>query len=306
MIDLALLKHFIAVAQSRSFTRASQELHVSQPVVSRSIERLESTMGVKLLERTTRIVRLTPAGEAFLSEAMTIVDRLAVAWSNAKRISLGAKAELKVAICPGAEAETSRLSQAIQIFRGAWPDVGLQLAPRLSGGQPPLLRAAEFDIGIMRLNRSDCEEIEWRVLAREPLMVSVPKVWNLGRSSMNLKELQDLPWLLSSPDIAPETYQRQLELCRTVGFEPKVAAYIEDTTNGMIMIACGMGAAFSYGGVRPEYGSSDLVAIEGLSDFFVSEIVVAWPAASTSTQVHDFVRYLIEVAPLRDLTHGRV
>jgi DNA-binding transcriptional LysR family regulator len=298
MIDLTLLKHFIAVARAASFTRAATELHVSQPVVSRSIDRLEKSLGVKLFERTTRNVRLTPAGDAFLSEAASIVDRLAVAWNNAQRIGQGAKGELKIAVCPATEAETPRLSRAMQAFRESWPQVNLQLAPVFSDAQPSLLRAAEFDIGVLRRPASDGAELEWSPLAREQLGLALPRVWGLGERRRRLTELADRPWVMPHPRLAPDAFRRQVELCRTAGFEPKVTAYVEDALNGRIMIACGVGAAFAF--VRPGWNPNpdvEYALIDGLSETSVSEIAVAWAKGSISPQVRAFVQCLVDAAP---------
>src|SRR5260221_889772 len=75
MKSLRHLEVFCAVARARSFTRAAEELHVSQPVVSRTVRELERSLGVDLLVRTTRSVSLTPQGEELLELAGSLVER---------------------------------------------------------------------------------------------------------------------------------------------------------------------------------------------------------------------------------------
>src|SRR5260221_2269838 len=75
MKSLRHLEVFCAVARARSFTRAAEELHVSQPVVSRTVRELERSLGVDLLVRTTRSVSLTPQGEELLELAGDLVER---------------------------------------------------------------------------------------------------------------------------------------------------------------------------------------------------------------------------------------
>jgi LysR family carnitine catabolism transcriptional activator len=75
MKSLRHLEVFCAVARARSFTRAAEELHVSQPVVSRTVRELERSLGVDLLVRTTRSVALTPQGEELLELAGDLVER---------------------------------------------------------------------------------------------------------------------------------------------------------------------------------------------------------------------------------------
>src|SRR5579871_6668363 len=154
MVEVSLLKHFITVAQTGSFTRAAEILNTNQSVVSRAIKRVEEEIGSPLFERTTRNVRLTPAGEAFLSEALSVIDRLAVATSNARRIGRGEVARLKIGICPSTVVETPQISRGLQRFRDMWPKVELELELTIGNVQCEQLRAAEIDVGIMRPGRS--------------------------------------------------------------------------------------------------------------------------------------------------------
>src|SRR4051794_30209196 len=75
MKSLRHLEVFCAVARSRSFTRAAEDLHVSQPVVSRTVRELERSLGITLFTRTTRSVSLTPQGEELLDLAGDLLER---------------------------------------------------------------------------------------------------------------------------------------------------------------------------------------------------------------------------------------
>ena len=72
-LDLRLLRHFVAVAEELHFSRAAQRLFVAQQALSRDIKRLEDQAGVRLLDRTTRRVALTPAGQTLLGRARELL-----------------------------------------------------------------------------------------------------------------------------------------------------------------------------------------------------------------------------------------
>src|SRR5262245_66067515 len=86
-VELRHLRYFVAVAEAENVSRASLKLHVSQPPLSRQIRDLEDEMGVQLLERTAKSVRLTDAGRAFLEEARAILKHTDEAVQKARGIA---------------------------------------------------------------------------------------------------------------------------------------------------------------------------------------------------------------------------
>jgi DNA-binding transcriptional LysR family regulator len=139
MLELSLLKHFAAVAQSRSFTGAARILQTSQPVISRSIQRLEDVVGTQLVERSTRSVELTAAGQALFRDAQFLLCRAAVATENARLIGQGDHARLRIGICP--TTESPELARGIADFLEIWPHVDLRLSNIGSADLASALRA---------------------------------------------------------------------------------------------------------------------------------------------------------------------
>ena len=149
----------------------------------------------------------------------------------------------------------------------------------------------------MRTGRTQPDSLEWRVLARDPLMIAVPSVWRIGKTRIRLEEMRDRPWIMPHPKLAPSVYEWQVQMCREAGFEPKIVGFAEDPHTSRIMIACGMAAAFSNErALRNSDAGVDFVSVEGLSELFTSEVVVAWATGGDSRQVGDFVRCLADAA----------
>ncbi|MDT0429808.1 MULTISPECIES: LysR family transcriptional regulator [Streptomyces] len=96
------LRYFIAVAEELHFGRAAEVLHIAQPALSKTIQRLEAHLGVKLLERTSRSVALTPAGQALLEHGKHAISALSFATSQARQA--GAREHLRLVIKPGGDA----------------------------------------------------------------------------------------------------------------------------------------------------------------------------------------------------------
>src|SRR6059036_2493105 len=93
-MELRHLRYFVAVAELLNFTKAASRLRVAQPALSRQIRDLEEELGVTLLERSSRSVRLTDAGTAFTGEARAVLQRMEEAVQTARAFATGERGEL--------------------------------------------------------------------------------------------------------------------------------------------------------------------------------------------------------------------
>lgn len=118
-VEIRHLRSFVAVAEERNFTRAAARLHIAQPALSTQIRQLEQRMGVQLLERTTRKVDLTRAGEALLERARVLLDGVEAAVQQTQDTAAGRTGRLRVGL-----AATSSLDltpRALRAFAEAVP-----------------------------------------------------------------------------------------------------------------------------------------------------------------------------------------
>ena len=97
------LKYFVAVAQYRSFTKAANQYYISQTAITQQIHALEESMNVRLFNRSSRPVALTPAGRIFFLEAKAILERMETAVSKVKDASTGLVGTLRIGYTKGYE-----------------------------------------------------------------------------------------------------------------------------------------------------------------------------------------------------------
>src|SRR4051794_12498861 len=197
MFDLNQLRCFVTVAEELHFGRAAARLNMTQPPLSRQIQVLERIIDAPLLERTSRAVRLTPAGRSFLPEARRILKLAASASFTAKRIAAGKTGGIKIGFTAGAA--YSFLPQLVTAMQRRIPDLELSLKELVSVDQLEALGSGEIDVGLLRppVARPELDAI--RVVA-EPLVAAIPSGHGLaGRPSLSLKDIDNQPFVMYAP-----------------------------------------------------------------------------------------------------------
>jgi DNA-binding transcriptional LysR family regulator len=124
-MELRHLRYFVTVAELLNFTKAAAKLRVAQPSFSRQIRDLEEELGVSLLERTSRFVRLTEAGEAFATEARAVLQHSESAAQAARAFAKSNHGQLKLGYAPSLTVEV--LAQALRRFEQECPRVRVMI-----------------------------------------------------------------------------------------------------------------------------------------------------------------------------------
>ena len=120
-MNINQLRYFVAAAESRSFTGAAARYYISQTAITQQIRALEETVGVPLFDRASRPIKLTPAGNAFLTDARAILERMNRAMDRVQEASVGFVGSLRVGYTKGYE--RSDLSRSLRDFHRDYPNV---------------------------------------------------------------------------------------------------------------------------------------------------------------------------------------
>lgn len=171
MFTFDQLAAFIAVAEELHFGRAAERLNMTQPPLSRQIQKLERIVGTELLERDNRKVQLTPAGLAFLDEARRLLTLAGRAPATARRIASGRSGILRIGFT--AASGYSVLGPLLEQISGIVPDVDIELQELVTGEQLDSLLTGELDLGLAR-PPFDARTFDSRLLSRESMVLAVP------------------------------------------------------------------------------------------------------------------------------------
>lgn len=238
-IDQKHLRVFIAVAKDLHFARAGERLDISQSAISQQIKALEQRVGVRLLDRSTRHVKLTPAGDAFLAEVQQALEKLDGAPRIAAMTARGEIGELRIGyILP---AIVGIVPDAIQLFRQRYPNVSLQMRLLNSREQVDELLAERLDIGFLRSPIQE-HSLYSRLVTREGFVAVIPADHRLAaKTDFELFDLADEP-LVQFKSFPPSPYQsRVIERCQEIGFQPRIVEQTADTTTIVGLVATGLG-----------------------------------------------------------------
>ena len=170
LIDLELIRRFIVVAEELNFTRAAARLGMAQPPLSAAIGKLERKLGVRLLERTSRRVTLTPAGAVLLEQGRIAVEGVGAAIQRARRTGTQAD-RLTVAVKPGTS--TDLLKKIMQAYAQdpRMPQVHLLFGH--PGGPAAAVRGGAADVAILRAP-FDQRGLDTELLLTEPRVAVLP------------------------------------------------------------------------------------------------------------------------------------
>jgi len=192
-LDLDQLRAFVTVADLRSFRQAADELHLSPPALSRRIERLEERVGARLLERTSRSVRLSAVGEAFVERVRAVLEDLDDAILGVNELSSGHAGRLTVAAVPSAAC--GFVPQALSRLTQRYPGVRVRLLDGSLQATALAVLGGQADIGI-GFHDDAMPGLHAELLGEEPYLLALPAGhrW-AGRRAIRLQDLGGEPVL---------------------------------------------------------------------------------------------------------------
>jgi LysR family transcriptional regulator, benzoate and cis,cis-muconate-responsive activator of ben and cat genes len=165
-LELRQLRYFVAVARERNFTRAAEALGVAQPPLSRQIQQLEEELGVTLIERGSRPVRLTDGGRLLHEQAVQVLERVEEMKAITQRVHEVERPRFPIGLVPSTL--YGRLPDLIRRYRAARPGVELTLLELTTLEQVAALKEGRIDVGYGRIPFED-PAIERTLLRNERL-----------------------------------------------------------------------------------------------------------------------------------------
>jgi len=242
MFTLAQLAGFVAVAEELHFGRAAARLQLTQPPLSRQIMLLEQEVGVTLLDRGGRAVRLTPAGRVFLPEARRILRLAEESTLAVRRIPAGDGGTLAVGFT--AVSVHGYVQSFLRRVGEQLPHVDLVLRELVTSGQLEAIAAGDLDLGFVRPPVTRAGLLS-RVVHVEQLLLAAPAGDPLARPGLlaDMAELDGRALVMYSPVESRYFYDLLLEMFARAGARPRYVQYVSQVHTMLALVQAGLGLA---------------------------------------------------------------
>src|SRR5271154_1775683 len=288
-LDLRLVEYFVVVAEELHFSRAAARLHIAQPSLSQQIRKLEGLLGVRLLERTSRRVELTAAGETLLVEGRRLLQQAngvvqAVRASGAERLTIGFYGS----------AATAPLPDVLAAFSDRCPHVQVSLRELLLGDVDDVL-SGKVDVAFTRLHPDQCD-VEIEIISSEQRVVALPANHPLAkRESVTFADLREESFITNPMTPSGEPPPRWLAEQQAHGLPGKVASEASSIQEILTLVAAGRGVCLVPAPVACDYPRGGVCYVE-VEDAEPALVSLAWQRECRRPSVEAFVETAAEVA----------
>ncbi len=251
-MNLERLEYFAAVAEHLNFTRAADVCHVAQTAISRHIAALEREVGCKLFYRTNRSVELTPAGKAFHSEIIPMLDHYHRALEKAKNAYSGPASSLHLGIGPYG---MGFVSQLFREFHSLFPDIGLAVSQFPYGELMKRLEEGAVDVIFPHPDTPLPEDgkrirVQHMFAAAPGLLVSAERAKEWfgmepgGERPVRKQELNGKDFYLLAEPFGPLSLETGRAQLLEAGLTPASVTPVNSVSGLFLMVKAGLGAAF--------------------------------------------------------------
>jgi DNA-binding transcriptional LysR family regulator len=294
MIELRHLRAFVVVADELNFTRAASRLHLGQQTLSAQISQLEARLGVRLFERSTRRVTLTPAGTALHERIPGLLNALQDSLDAARQADRGEIGQLRVGLAATGTLELT--ARILRRFAELRPRVGVSVLSfdfrEPSGG----LRSDETDVALAWLPFHD-EGLDHEVLYEDPRVAVLPAGHRLAkRKQLKVADLLDEPfgWIEDLDCLAREFWTLTVH---RGGRPPRIGVRITGFDDYYAAVRAGQVIAVSPSTMVENLPDRNIV-LRPVVDLEPAQLATCWRAGKRNALVDAFVRAAqVAVAP---------
>jgi DNA-binding transcriptional LysR family regulator len=290
MFDLRQLECFVSVAEELHFGRAAARMHMTQPPLSRQIGLLEYDLKFQLFARTSRLVKITPAGTVFLKEARRLLALASNATSSAQRVARGEAGLLKLGFTAGSS--YSFLPRLLGHTNTSLKNTDIILHEMKTRDQVEALLGHTIDVSVLRHTFTE-KSIEFACVAREMMMIAVPQGHRFasGRAP-TLKDLSGEPIVGFSPIDGYYFHELVERQFRNAGVLPQYVQQVGQIHSILALVGAGQGVALVPDSARALHFNRIILRKIKMAPVF-AELFLAWRADNPNPALPRFLEAVL-------------
>ena len=236
-LELSELRAFLVLADQLHFSHAAEILRVSQPALTKQMQRLEAKVAGRLLVRGYRKVALTPAGEILRDRARRLLREAEVAEQMARLAVNGKAGVLRIGFGIGSLA--AGLPDMLMRFRQQFPEVQVSMRDMSTPNQIEALHQGDIDVGFVRLPVESAELVTVPVL-EEMLVAAIPRGMSYRKG---LSDLRNEPFVVISRSSSVSFFDHLVQTCRAAGFSPRIVQEVNELLTVLFLVQAGAGVS---------------------------------------------------------------
>ncbi|MCU6760902.1 HTH-type transcriptional regulator gltC [uncultured Roseburia sp.] len=292
-MTIVQIKYFITVVKCASYTKAAEQLFISQPALSRHIKNMEEELNIQLFLRTNNGIRLTPAGSSLYVGMLDLYENYIEMVNKAEKIQKGLDGTLKIGILDQTNV-SDFMPMIYQYFQENYPNVDLwfqegsfnYLVSELYSGRLDLIYTLKFEI-------ERKEGIMYQYVSHSKDHIVMSRFHPLAKKDqVTLDDVKDETFVLISEEDNPESAPLILALCKEHGFVPQVH-YAKSLAEQILWIAVGMGVSIldsrTYLKLNPD------VKFFEIDSNWDPSLVIAWNQNNYNPLLSVFIKKMNEI-----------
>lgn len=287
--EIRHLRHFIAVAEALNFSLAAEKLNIAQPALSRSIKNLEDLLGLQLLIRSSRHVKLTGEGRLFLHGAYKALELLEDTNRKAHMVAQGEAGHLNISYTNFAI--LGRLPAILNAFRNCYPNIKLDIIHNFTARQIEDVRDRKVDFGFVTSPTGE-EGIRSLTVQKDRLVAIVSSLHPLAVcSSIRLKELMNEPFVMGLVKDWNYFHAHVQTICLRRGFLPNIVQESYDSEGIFGFVEANMGVTLHIESVRNHYRNGTVVLhLDDVDEMILTDMI--WMPENETPAQRSFIDFV--------------
>ncbi|NER78549.1 MAG: LysR family transcriptional regulator [Leptolyngbya sp. SIO1D8] len=290
-MEFRQLQYFVAVAEELHFGRAADRLEITQPALSKQILGLEAMLGVQLLFRTKRTVKLTHAGQTFLNQARQLLLQKETAIQLTRRTGCGDIGQLRIGFTK--TATQTVLPQVLREFLQHYPKVEIDMLELATEAQVMALNQDTINLAFLH-PPIDQRGLKLHPILEESFFAVLPPQHPLVRhNTLAVEAFANEPLIVHPRQEGPILYDAFLQVCQMAGFQPRIVKESISLQTRLCLVSAGIGITFISDYLRSLIGPD--VVCRPLENCPIRlKFGAAWRQNLTNPTLHNILNILIE------------